>query len=106
MKCPYCQSENPDGSEFYGDCGKSLKTESVCSQCGHVNPYGKKFCNKCGHALIEQKKSVVKTRPKKPSTIEPTSFVDGRYQVNKLLGEGGNKKVYLAHGTLGEGIKT
>ena len=27
----------------------------------------------------------------------PTSFAYGRYQVKKLLGEGGKKRVYLAH---------
>jgi serine/threonine protein kinase len=30
---------------------------------------------------------------------EPTSFANGRYQVKKFLGEGGKKKVYLAHDT-------
>src|SRR6266542_300623 len=29
----------------------------------------------------------------------PTSFCDGRYQVKKFLGEGGKKRVYLAHDT-------
>ena len=28
---------------------------------------------------------------------EPTSFANGRYQVQRFLGEGGKKKVYLAH---------
>jgi len=31
-----------------------------------------------------------------PSLI-PTSFANGRYVVKKFLGEGGKKKVYLAH---------
>lgn len=31
---------------------------------------------------------------------QPTSFADGRYQVKRFLGEGGKKKVYLAHDTL------
>ncbi len=31
---------------------------------------------------------------------ESTSFVAGRYQVEKLLGEGGKKKVYLARDTV------
>ena len=31
------------------------------------------------------------------SPAQPTSFVDGRYTVSKFLGEGGKKKVYLAH---------
>ncbi len=30
---------------------------------------------------------------------EPTSFANGRYQVKRFLGEGGKKKVYLAHDT-------
>ncbi len=31
---------------------------------------------------------------------QPTSFANGRYQVKQFLGEGGKKKVYLAHDTL------
>jgi serine/threonine protein kinase len=33
------------------------------------------------------------------SPAEPTSFANGRYQVQRFLGEGGKKKVYLAHDT-------
>ena len=32
--------------------------------------------------------------------VAPTSFANGRYAVKKFLGEGGKKKVYLAHDTL------
>ena len=32
-----------------------------------------------------------------PTTTQPTSFANGRYQVKRFLGEGGKKKVYLAH---------
>ncbi len=35
-----------------------------------------------------------------PEPSAPTSFVGGRYQVIRLLGEGGKKKVYLCHDTL------
>ena len=35
-----------------------------------------------------------------PTAGQPTSFANGRYQVRELLGEGGKKKVYLAHDTL------
>jgi hypothetical protein len=35
-----------------------------------------------------------------PSTELRTSFANGRYQVKRFLGEGGKKKVYLAHDTL------
>jgi len=38
------------------------------------------------------------TQPAPPT--HPTSFANGRYIVKQLLGEGGKKKVYLAHDTL------
>ncbi len=31
---------------------------------------------------------------------QPTSFANGRYEVKRFLGEGGKKKVYLAHDAL------
>src|SRR5437870_38110 len=31
---------------------------------------------------------------------DPTSFANGRYAVKRFLGEGGKKRVYLAHDTL------
>jgi hypothetical protein len=31
-----------------------------------------------------------------PARVEPETFVNGRYQVKRLLGEGGKKRVYLA----------
>ena len=38
--------------------------------------------------------------PTATTPVQPTSFANGRYQVNHFLGEGGKKKVYLAHDTL------
>jgi len=94
MKCPSCGHENRERAEFCGDCGKSLRLEIVCPQCGNINPQGKRFCDKCGHSLAEPA-----TKPPTPTSPEPTSFAGGRYQVKKFLGEGGKKKVYLAHDT-------
>jgi ribosomal protein L40E len=99
MKCPQCQADNPEGSAFCLKCGNSLQVETICPECGHKNLPDSTFCNKCGHALGETAKPK-KPQPKKPSTIEPTSFAGGRYQVKKFLGEGGKKKVYLAHDTM------
>ena len=38
--------------------------------------------------------------PTAPASGQPTSFANGRYEVRRFLGEGGKKKVYLAHDTL------
>jgi hypothetical protein len=40
--------------------------------------------------------AIVTTQPA-PPTDQPASFADGRYEVKRFLGEGGKKKVYLAH---------
>jgi tetratricopeptide (TPR) repeat protein len=94
MRCPKCQADNPDGVKFCGECGQPLRTELVCPACGHKNPTSIKFCHECGHSLAEPVPET--TWP----SLEPTSFVNGRYEVKKFLGEGGKKKVYLAHDTL------
>jgi tetratricopeptide (TPR) repeat protein len=95
MKCPKCQAELPDDAKFCGVCGQSLKAERVCPQCGQANPQDFQFCLQCGHSLVEPA-----PQPTAPLSPEPTSFANGRYQVKKFLGEGGKKKVYLAHDTL------
>ena len=37
--------------------------------------------------------------PPQPASVEPASFANGRYQVKEFLGEGGKKKVFMAHDT-------
>jgi len=92
MKCPRCGTENPEDASFCRGCGQPIKQELICPQCGHANIPDSSFCNKCGHSLIEEAPT-----PTITPSHEPTSFVSGRYQVINFLGEGGKKKVYLAH---------
>jgi hypothetical protein len=94
MKCPKCQTENREGVKFCEECGAKL--ELVCPNCGATVLPDKKFCYECGHPLTEP---TPEPQPARPPSLEPTSFADGRYQVKKLLGEGGKKRVYLAHDT-------
>jgi tetratricopeptide (TPR) repeat protein len=94
MKCPKCNTENSDTAKFCTACGQQLQTEMVCPQCHHINKPTAKFCEECGHSLIER------VPEKTPPSSVPTSFVNGRYQVKKSLGEGGKKKVYLVHDTV------
>ena len=42
--------------------------------------------------------------PSTVSAVVPTSFANGRYQVKEFLGEGGRKRVYLAHDSALRGL--
>ncbi len=49
MRCPNCNSENPEAIKFCGNCGEPLKNR--CPSCGTENPPQFKFCGECGKAL-------------------------------------------------------
>ena len=49
MRCSGCESENPQGMKFCGNCGSPLK--SRCPKCGFENPPQFKFCGECAAPL-------------------------------------------------------
>ena len=99
MNCPKCHAETPEGSDFCGNCGHPIKPQSVCTKCGFNNLPTVRFCIKCGTSLSEQSPIPQSaSTPPQPAPL-PASFANGRYVVKKFLGEGGKKKVYLAHDT-------
>ena len=49
MKCPECQTENPETRKFCRECGAKLIC--LCPQCGSENLPGDKFCGECGQEL-------------------------------------------------------
>jgi len=49
MKCPECQTENPETRKFCRECG--AKFILLCPECGSENLPGDKFCGECGHSL-------------------------------------------------------
>jgi class 3 adenylate cyclase/tetratricopeptide (TPR) repeat protein/ribosomal protein L40E len=58
MKCPKCQTENPETANFCGEC--QTKLEKVCPNCNHLNQPQFKFCNKCGSNLTITPKEATK----------------------------------------------
>src|SRR2546428_828313 len=98
MKCPSCARDNPEGAKFCSECASALRQELACPSCGFPNAPGSRFCNECAQALAADA-PLSRTPTPSPSPALPASFADGRYAVKGFLGEGGRKRVYLAHDT-------
>ena len=96
MRCSSCERENPESASFCGDCGSRLSREVVCSSCGRSNPEDVRFCHGCGNRIGLSPTSAPQIPPA-PSSDLPTSFDGGRNRIEKLLVDGGKKRVYLAH---------
>jgi membrane protease subunit (stomatin/prohibitin family) len=45
--CPKCNTPNPPGTKFCGNCGNNLSGQA-CPSCKTPNPPGTKFCGNCG----------------------------------------------------------
>ena len=104
MNCPSCGSDNRESARFCDSCGGPLALR--CTSCQAELRSGARFCDACG-ASVGGLEAATAGQPPAPAPApvptlggQPTSFANGRYQVTQLLGEGGKKKVYLAHDTL------
>ena len=97
MLCPACGQNNPAEARFCMTCAQALGR--VCPSCGAEAPAQARFCMACAAPLLERIPAAPPTAPPVP-LAQPTAFANGRYQVKQSLGEGGKKKVYLAHDTL------
>ena len=49
MKCPDCNTENPDSRKFCRECGSKFLVK--CPHCNSKNLPGDKFCGECGKKL-------------------------------------------------------
>jgi hypothetical protein len=92
VRCPSCGHENPQEARFCISCAGALKR--ACSACGTEAPPEARFCMACAASLTDAARPAPTPTP---TPALPASFAGGRYQVQRFLGEGGRKRVYLAH---------
>ncbi len=99
MRCPSCQHENREDAKFCDQCAAELG--SICPSCQAENDPGARFCRQCREQLGPPEAKTTPTRTSPPTTAPslPASFASGRYQLQRFLGEGGKKRVYLARDT-------
>ena len=99
MQCPSCGHHNPLEARFCLNCGASLAI--CCPACQRQLAPDARFCSQCGTSLEPAAGATPSASAVSQSAPTlPDSFVNGRYQVKRFLGEGGKKKVYLVHDTL------
>jgi class 3 adenylate cyclase/KaiC/GvpD/RAD55 family RecA-like ATPase len=109
IQCPACGQANRPGRRFCAQCG--VRFDLVCAQCGERNQPGERFCGQCGSAMGAGAVSPATgpptadtqpaTTPKQPAAAPktPSSFAGGRYRLDRFLGEGARKRVFLARDT-------
>jgi hypothetical protein len=95
LRCSSCDHENREGATYCEACGSVLAR--LCSGCGVELRPSARFCDSCGGAVAEAEPLSTRTPTPEPSPALPSSFAGGRYDVKRFLGEGGRKRVYLAH---------
>jgi hypothetical protein len=95
VRCPSCGHENREDASFCRGCGATLARS--CPTCAAEQEPDAAFCDRCGASLTEPAPTPAPTP--QPAPFTPTSFASGRYRVQRFLGEGGKKGVYLAHDT-------
>jgi hypothetical protein len=88
MKCPKCQTGNPEGMKFCGTCGAQL--ERICPSCNFRNPPQFRFCGECGHDLA------LSTRP----IPKELSFDEKLAKIQCYLPQGLTEKILAQRGQI------
>ena len=103
MECPSCGHPSSSGASYCGKCGTRLAAVLACPACGTPHRVGQRFCEACGRRLSEPDTSAAPASARRyrrrPANV-PATFGGGRFRVQRLLGEGGRKRVFLARDEL------
>src|SRR5262245_55825239 len=67
MRCPSCNSQNPEDAKFCNACGISLPRR--CPACGASNLPTSKFCNECGAPLGQEAPPSFESRGSRPANL-------------------------------------
>jgi class 3 adenylate cyclase len=101
MRCSGCGAANPEEARFCGACGVSL-APAVCPRCNAPAAAEQRFCNACGAGLAERAPPQPRRSGGAPQSdaAHPVAVASGRYRIERFLGRGAKKRVYLARDTL------
>jgi len=88
MKCPKCQTENPEGRKFCRKCGAKLSF--VCPKCGFEHLPDDCFCGECGQSLTPSEKIPTKD----------LSFEEKLQKIQKYLPGGLTEKILSQRGKI------
>lgn len=64
--------------------------QRYCAQCGHVIHKNARFCTNCGKTVSNKSESA------SPKPVGVGAIIDGKYELLKMIGQGGTFKVFLA----------
>ena len=96
MECPSCKRESSPDAAYGAGCGARLA--AVLTPAVAPALPARPFCEGCAQPLEEGEPTTASAAAPE-STSLPTSFASDRYRIERFLGEGGKKRVYLAHDT-------
>jgi class 3 adenylate cyclase/tetratricopeptide (TPR) repeat protein len=78
MRCPRCESDNPEGMKFCIECAAPLARR--CPQCSFANPPQAKFCGQCATSLSGQTPT-----PQPSSALHPPLSYTPSHLAEKIL---------------------
>lgn len=89
--CKKCGKSKIETSRQCGNVDKDgIDEKRYCAQCGNVIHKNARFCTNCGKTVS------YKSETASPKPIGVGTIIDGKYELLKLIGQGGTFKVFLA----------